>query len=38
MQQIIAYGILIIAVGFLAKKYFLPAKKKTNCGTDCSCS
>ncbi|MBT5645418.1 MAG: FeoB-associated Cys-rich membrane protein [Polaribacter sp.] len=38
MQQIIAYGILIFAVGFLVKKYFLSSKTKTNCGTDCGCS
>jgi flagellar biogenesis protein FliO len=38
MQQIIIYILLIIAVGFLVKKFFLPKKSKKDCGKDCGCS
>ncbi|MDR2222504.1 MAG: FeoB-associated Cys-rich membrane protein [Flavobacteriaceae bacterium] len=40
-QEIIAYGIVIIAVGYLIKKSFWKNKnsKKGSCGSgDCGCS
>ncbi len=41
IQEIIAFGLLAVAVFFLAKKFFF--KKKNNkksggCDTDCGCS
>ncbi|WP_371562865.1 FeoB-associated Cys-rich membrane protein [Flavobacterium sp. Arc2] len=38
-QEIIAFTILALAVGFLIKKYFFKKKKPSgNCGTDdCGC-
>ena len=36
MQEIIVYIVVFVAVAFLIKKIFFPAKKK-NCGTDCGC-
>lgn len=39
IQEILAFGILIIAVLFLIKKYFWKKKKDTNCGNgDCGCA
>ncbi|WP_368086201.1 FeoB-associated Cys-rich membrane protein [Polaribacter sp. Hel_I_88] len=37
MQEIIVYILLFVAIAFLVKKYFFPAKKKSKCGTDCGC-
>lgn len=38
LQQIIAYGLLILAIFFLVKRYLLkPKKKGKNCGKDCNC-
>jgi hypothetical protein len=38
-QEIIAFSILVLAVGFLIKKYFWKKKTGKNCGnTDCGCS
>jgi large-conductance mechanosensitive channel len=40
IQEIIAFTILGLAVGFLIKKFFWKSKKKKNCGDgpDCGCS
>lgn len=38
MQEIIAYGLVVLAVVFLAKKYFFSDKKDKNCNPDCGCS
>nr|WP_315132917.1 FeoB-associated Cys-rich membrane protein [uncultured Flavobacterium sp.] len=39
IQEIIAFGILILAVAFLIKKYFWKKKSDKNCGDgDCSCN
>jgi len=38
IQEIIAFGILVVAVAFLARKFFFkPKKKKNGCDTDCGC-
>ncbi|MFA9191940.1 FeoB-associated Cys-rich membrane protein [Flavobacterium sp. FZUC8N2.13] len=39
-QEIIAFSILGIAIGYLIKKYFFKKKKSdTNCGSgDCGCN
>ncbi|WP_348798180.1 FeoB-associated Cys-rich membrane protein [Flavobacterium adhaerens] len=38
-QEIVAFGILIIAVVFLVRKYFFKKKSDKNCGNgDCGCS
>ncbi|WP_099092419.1 FeoB-associated Cys-rich membrane protein [Flavobacterium crassostreae] len=39
IQEILAFGILAMAVGFLIKKYFFKKKKSDkSCGTnDCGC-
>ena len=37
MQNFLVYLALVIAVGFLIKKYFFKSKKKGNCGKDCDC-
>jgi hypothetical protein len=37
IQEIIAYGILAVAVVFLARKFFFKKKKKNGCDTDCGC-
>ncbi|RZJ73214.1 FeoB-associated Cys-rich membrane protein [Flavobacterium sp.] len=38
IQQIIAFGILFVAVYFLARKFFFKKKKKDGCGgSDCKC-
>jgi hypothetical protein len=39
IQEIIAFAILVAAVGFLIKKYFFKSKKSNkNCGeNDCGC-
>ncbi|MFC4816478.1 FeoB-associated Cys-rich membrane protein [Flavobacterium sp. GCM10023249] len=39
IQQIIAFGLLAIAIAFLVKKFFFKKKKKNdkNCGNDCGC-
>lgn len=39
IQQIIAFGLLFIAIAFLVKKFFFKKKKKNdkNCGNDCGC-
>ncbi|MCF6348748.1 MAG: FeoB-associated Cys-rich membrane protein [Flavobacteriaceae bacterium] len=36
MQTILVYIALILALGFLIKKFFFN-KKKTDCNTDCDC-
>jgi hypothetical protein len=39
IQEIIAFGILLIAVGFLIKKFFWKSGKKKDCGDgNCGCS
>ena len=38
MQEIIAYSLVVLAVVFLAKKYFFSDKKDKNCNPDCGCS
>ncbi|WP_319800124.1 MULTISPECIES: FeoB-associated Cys-rich membrane protein [Flavobacterium] len=38
IQQIIAFGILIVAIVFLVKKFFFKKKNGKNCGNDCGCS
>ena len=39
IQEILAFGILFIAVLFLIKKYFWKKKSDTNCGNgDCGCA
>jgi hypothetical protein len=38
IQDIIAYGLVVLAAAFLVKKYFLPKKKAPGCGgDDCKC-
>jgi hypothetical protein len=37
IQEIIAFGLLAVAVAFLAKKFFFKKKKDKNCGNDCGC-
>jgi hypothetical protein len=38
-QEIIAVAFLVIAVGFLIRKFFLKKKSDKNCGgNDCGCS
>ncbi|RYZ85334.1 MAG: FeoB-associated Cys-rich membrane protein [Proteobacteria bacterium] len=38
IQEIAAFGILLIAVAFLVRKFFWKKKKDTGCGPDCGCS
>ncbi|WP_325261106.1 FeoB-associated Cys-rich membrane protein [Flavobacterium sp.] len=39
IQEIIAFGILGIAVAFLIRKFFFKKKSKKDCGNgDCGCS
>jgi len=39
IQEIIAFGLLGVAVFFLYKKFFAKKKNKKNCGdNDCGCS
>lgn len=39
VQEIIAFAILLLAVGFLIKKFFWKSKKKKDCGDgNCGCS
>ncbi|URC15028.1 FeoB-associated Cys-rich membrane protein [Flavobacterium sp. B183] len=39
IQEIIAFIILFIAVGYLIKKFFWKSKKKKDCGDhNCGCS
>lgn len=38
LQDIIAYGLVVLAAAFLVKKYLLPKKKASGCGgDDCKC-
>ncbi len=38
MQTVIALTILAVAVAYLVNRFFIPRKKKKNCGgTDCGC-
>jgi len=37
MQEIIAFGLLIVAVFYLYKKFFGKKKSKKDCGKDCGC-
>ncbi|WP_089377987.1 FeoB-associated Cys-rich membrane protein [Lutibacter flavus] len=37
MQQFLVYLTVILAIGFLVKKYFFKTKKKGNCSSDCGC-
>ncbi len=37
MQEVFVYLLLIIAIVFLVKKYFLPSQKDNNCNTNCGC-
>jgi len=38
IQDIIAYGLVLISVVFLVKKFFIPKKKAVACGGDsCKC-
>ncbi|MCL9803967.1 FeoB-associated Cys-rich membrane protein [Flavobacterium amniphilum] len=37
IQEIIAFSLLFVAVGFLIKKFFFKKKKDKNCDTDCGC-
>lgn len=37
MQEILTYIALVLAVGFLVKKYFFKNKKKGNCIDGCDC-
>lgn len=37
-QTIVAYGLLIVALGFLVRKYFFKSnKKKGHCDKNCNC-
>nr|WP_314287144.1 FeoB-associated Cys-rich membrane protein [uncultured Capnocytophaga sp.] len=36
-QEIIAYGLVVIAIVFLVKKLFLNKKKNCSGGTNCNC-
>jgi len=39
LQEIAAYAILIFAVAFLVRKFFLKKKSDKNCGNgDCGCN
>ncbi|NMH28252.1 FeoB-associated Cys-rich membrane protein [Flavobacterium silvaticum] len=38
MQTIIAIGLLVVAVVFLARKFVFKPKKKDGCGPDCGCN
>ncbi|WP_084127054.1 FeoB-associated Cys-rich membrane protein [Flavobacterium terrae] len=38
IQQVIAFGLLIVAIAFLVKKFFFKKKNDKNCGSDCGCS
>jgi len=38
IQEVIAFGILAVALVFLGRKFFFKKKKKDGCGTDCGCS
>ncbi|WP_424320171.1 FeoB-associated Cys-rich membrane protein [Flavobacterium aquariorum] len=39
IQEIIAFVILILALGFLIRKFFFKKKSNKNCGSgDCGCS
>ena len=39
IQEIAAFTILAVALGFLLKKFFLKKKSKDNCGDgNCGCS
>ncbi len=37
MQEIIAFSILAVAIGFLIRKYFFKKKSDKGCGPDCGC-
>jgi hypothetical protein len=39
LQEIIAYTILAVAIGYILRKFVFRKKKKsgTGCGTDCGC-
>jgi hypothetical protein len=39
IQEILAFGILILAIAFLIKKYFWKKKSDVNCGNGyCGCA
>jgi hypothetical protein len=39
IQEILAFGILILAIAFLIRKYFWKKKSDANCGNgDCGCN
>ena len=39
IQEVLAFGILILALSFLIRKYFLKKKSDKNCGNgDCGCA
>ncbi len=38
IQEIIAFVVLAVAVGYLVNKFFLKKKSKKGCDTDCGCS
>ena len=38
MQEVITYTLVVLAVLFLVKKFFLPSKRVKGCNTDCNCS
>jgi hypothetical protein len=39
IQEILAFGILILAIAFLVQKYFWKKKSDKNCGnSDCGCA
>ncbi|MEN9875116.1 MAG: hypothetical protein RLZZ529_113 [Bacteroidota bacterium] len=39
IQEILAFGILILALSFLIRKYFWKKKSAKNCGNgDCGCA
>ncbi|MBM6500019.1 MAG: FeoB-associated Cys-rich membrane protein [Flavobacterium sp.] len=38
-QEILVYILVIVALGFLVRKFFWKSKSKKNCGNgDCGCS
>jgi hypothetical protein len=37
IQYIIAIALLLAAIFFLTKKFFVKTKAKTDCGDDCAC-
>ncbi|WP_394758795.1 FeoB-associated Cys-rich membrane protein [Flavobacterium sp.] len=37
IQEIIAFSLLVVAVYFLYKKFFVKKKSDKNCGGDCGC-